>query len=117
MLSAAAQLPVDIFYYKIQTWLQEFYRRDMIDRYEAARACSAQTQRMKYLTDDICANPPVYIMNILTYSHTNLQMPFTLPNCDPNMVNTLHRIPQSHITSFYRRALSLRLPRFLLTDN
>ena len=112
--AAAAHLPIYIFYYKIQAWLQEFYRRDMMDRYEAANACPVQTQRMKHLTDDIRANTPVYIINILTtYSNTQLQMPFTLPNCDPNLIEMHNRIPPSHITSFYRRSIS----RFLLTDS
>lgn len=116
MSSGAAALPLDIFYYKIMQYLLEFYRRDMMDRYKAALSSDAQVERMKYLSEDIRANTPVYIINILTESHTNIQMPFTLPNCDPHLIDTRHRIPQSYIISFYRRSISICLPRFLLTD-
>jgi hypothetical protein len=102
-------LPIAVIQHKIFPWLQEFYRLDMMERVAAARA----ENRLRYICEDVRANTPVYVLSILTQSAVNIQIPFTLPNCDPNRIRTENRIPESHISSFYRRSLAA-CPRFLL---
>jgi hypothetical protein len=101
----AQYIPLDIYKYCIYPWLIEFYRYDMIERYNNRHMFCEQ---MKYVCEDIRANTPLYVLNILTQTRYNIQMPFTLPNCDPNHVRTDIRIPQSHIVSWYRRSLSTK---------
>ncbi len=94
---------------RIIGWVYEFIRVEAIERAHTIRTCYGNQMRLVH--EDIRSNVPTYAFQILTQSRRNLSLSLSLPSCDPDKVRTDMRIPESHICSFRRKALSTSVVR------